>query len=25
MLKPEHYEEWRDMEIKFDPREMLGG
>lgn len=25
MLKPEHYETWRDMEIKFDPRDMFGG
>jgi outer membrane biosynthesis protein TonB len=25
MLKPEHYEEWKDIEITFDPREMFGG
>jgi colicin import membrane protein len=25
MLKPEHYEMWKDMEITFDPREMFGG
>jgi colicin import membrane protein len=25
MLKPEHYEMWKDMEINFDPSEMLGG
>lgn len=25
MLNPEHYEQWRDMEINFDPSEMLGG
>jgi outer membrane biosynthesis protein TonB len=25
MLKPEHYDQWKDMEIKFDPREMFGG
>jgi colicin import membrane protein len=25
MLKPEHYEQWRDIEITFDPRDMLGG
>jgi colicin import membrane protein len=25
MLRPEHYETWRDMEIKFDPRDMFGG
>jgi colicin import membrane protein len=25
MLKPEHYEMWKDMEITFDPRDMFGG
>lgn len=25
MLKPEHYETWKDMEINFDPSDMLGG
>jgi colicin import membrane protein len=25
MLKPEHYEVWKDMEITFDPHEMFGG
>jgi colicin import membrane protein len=25
MLKPEHYEQWKDMEITFDPRDMFGG
>jgi outer membrane biosynthesis protein TonB len=25
MLRPEHYETWKDMEITFDPREMFGG
>jgi colicin import membrane protein len=25
MLKAETYEMWKDMEIKFDPREMFGG
>ena len=25
MLKPEHYDQWKDMEINFDPRQMLGG
>jgi colicin import membrane protein len=25
MLNPAHYEQWRDMEINFDPSEMLGG
>ncbi|HEY7296414.1 MAG TPA: hypothetical protein VH684_00650 [Xanthobacteraceae bacterium] len=23
MLRPEHYEQWKDIEITFDPREML--
>jgi outer membrane biosynthesis protein TonB len=25
MLKPEHYDMWKDMQITFDPREMFGG
>jgi hypothetical protein len=25
MLLPEHYDLWKDLEIKFDPREMLRG
>jgi outer membrane biosynthesis protein TonB len=25
MLKAEHYDQWKDMEITFDPREMFGG
>lgn len=25
MLKPEHYQTWRDIEVTFDPREMFGG
>ncbi len=25
MLKPEHYDQWKDIEIKFDPHELLGG
>ncbi len=25
MLKPEHYVDWKDMELKFDPKELLGG
>jgi colicin import membrane protein len=25
MLKPEHYEQWKDMQITFDPRDMFGG
>ena len=25
MLKAEHYEQWKDSEITFDPREMFGG
>jgi colicin import membrane protein len=25
MLRPEHYDMWKDMEITFDPREMFGG
>jgi colicin import membrane protein len=25
MLNPAHYDQWRDMEINFDPSEMLGG
>jgi colicin import membrane protein len=25
MLRREHYEQWKDIEITFDPREMFGG
>jgi hypothetical protein len=25
MLKPEHYEQWKDLELKFDPHVLLGG
>lgn len=25
MLKPEHYDLWKDIEVKFDPHELLGG
>ena len=25
MLKPEHYDLWKEMEITFDPREMIPG
>ncbi len=25
MLKPEHYEQWKDIEINFDPQYMLRG
>jgi colicin import membrane protein len=25
MLKPEHYKQWQDMEITFDPRDMFSG
>jgi colicin import membrane protein len=25
MLKPEHYDQWKDIELKFDPHELLGG
>ncbi|HEY1311530.1 MAG TPA: hypothetical protein VGF02_11325, partial [Pseudolabrys sp.] len=25
MLKPEHYETWKDMEMNFDPRDMVRG
>jgi len=24
MLKPEHYDQWKDIEVKFDPHELLG-
>jgi len=24
MLKPEHYDTWKDIELKFDPSELLG-
>jgi len=25
MLKAEHYDQWKDLELKFDPHELLGG
>jgi colicin import membrane protein len=25
MLKPEHYDQWKDIQITFDPRDMFGG
>ena len=25
MLKPEHYEQWKDIEITFDPKTMFSG
>jgi outer membrane biosynthesis protein TonB len=25
MLKPEHFDQWKDLELKFDPHELLGG
>jgi hypothetical protein len=25
MLKPTHYDQWKDLELKFDPQELLGG
>ena len=25
MLRPEHYEQWKDIEITFDPRDMMRG
>jgi colicin import membrane protein len=25
MLRPEHYEAWKDIEMTFDPHEMFGG
>jgi outer membrane biosynthesis protein TonB len=25
MLKPEHYGQWKDLQLKFDPQELLGG
>ena len=25
MLRPEHYQVWKDIEVTFDPREMFGG
>jgi len=25
MLRPEHYQQWKDIEITFDPRDMFGG
>jgi outer membrane biosynthesis protein TonB len=25
MLKPEHYDQWKNLQLKFDPQELLGG
>jgi hypothetical protein len=25
MLRPEHYDQWKDLQLKFDPQELLGG
>jgi outer membrane biosynthesis protein TonB len=25
MLKPSHYDQWKDIELKFDPQQLLGG
>jgi colicin import membrane protein len=25
MLKPEHYDQWKDLQLDFDPQELLGG
>jgi outer membrane biosynthesis protein TonB len=25
MLRPDHYDQWKDIELKFDPHELLGG
>ena len=25
MLRPDHYDQWKDLELKFDPQELLGG
>jgi colicin import membrane protein len=25
MLKPEHYDQWKDLTLDFDPKQMLGG
>jgi len=25
MLMPAHYDQWKDLELKFDPHELLGG
>jgi outer membrane biosynthesis protein TonB len=25
MLKPEHYGQWKDLQLRFDPQELLGG
>jgi hypothetical protein len=25
MLKPEHYDTWKDIEVTFDPRDMFRG
>jgi hypothetical protein len=25
MLRPEHYSQWKDMQLDFKPSELLGG
>ena len=25
MLKPDHYDTWKDIEVTFDPKDMFGG
>jgi hypothetical protein len=25
MLRPEHYDQWKDLELRFDPHQLLGG
>ena len=25
MLRPEHYDQWKDIQLRFDPHELLGG
>jgi hypothetical protein len=25
MLKPDHYDQWKNLQLKFDPQELLGG
>jgi hypothetical protein len=25
MLRPEHYDQWKDLTLDFDPHELLGG
>jgi hypothetical protein len=25
MLPPEHYDQWKDIQLRFDPHELLGG